>query len=79
MSEKHDIQSKNKSVKYQVKINDIIRYMEANNLAPMKDKIIYYASYEGLNCCTNKNSQNVDILNNSGNIGGHVRKVRNIK
>ena len=53
--------------------------MDANNLAPMKDKIIYYASYEGLNCCTNKNSQNVDILNNSGNIGGHVRKVRNLK
>ena len=53
--------------------------MDANNLAHMKDKLIYYASYEGLNCCINKNSQNIDILNNSGNIGGHVRKVRNIK
>ena len=32
----------NKSVKCQVKINDIIRYMDANNLVHMKDKLIYY-------------------------------------
>ena len=46
MSEKHEIQSKNKSVKCQVKINDIIRYMDANNLVHIKDKIIDYTSFE---------------------------------
>ena len=46
VSEKHEIQSKNKSVKYQVKINDIIRYMDANNLVHIKDKIIDYTSFE---------------------------------
>ena len=46
MSEKRELWSKNKSVKYHVKINDIIWYMDANNLAHMKDKLIYYASYE---------------------------------
>ena len=33
-------------MKYHVKINDIIRYMDANNLVHMKDKIIYYTSFE---------------------------------
>ena len=34
------------SEKYQVKINDIIRYMDANNLVHIKDKIIDYTSFE---------------------------------
>ena len=29
-----------------MKINDIIRYMDANNLVHIKDKIIYYTSFE---------------------------------
>ena len=36
-------------MKYHVKINDIIRYMDANNLVHMKDKIIYYTSFEKIN------------------------------
>ena len=46
VSEKREIQSKNESVKYQLKTTDIIRYMNASNIVHMKDKIIYYTSFE---------------------------------